>query len=66
MRKRARRTPAVPGVEVAHNGNARCVGRPNGEIHTLDPVNRPQLGAELGITIPMHALTQKMKVIVRQ
>src|SRR5262249_27845327 len=41
-----RMSPAVPGVEVADDGHAACVGRPDGEAHALDAADRHRLGPE--------------------
>ena len=55
---------AIPVVEIAdHLGRLR-IGRPDGEINTLNTLNGTQLGTETVVDIPMATLTQEVKVII--
>ena len=61
-----RMAAAVPGVEIADQADAAGVRRPDGEIHPRDAVDRPQLGAQPAVAIPMPPFAQQMQIVAGQ
>ena len=57
---------AVPVVEIAHHADARGVRGPDGEVHPVHAVDRPQLGPQPVVTLPVAALVQQVQVVVGQ
>ena len=47
---------AIPHVEVADDGDALGIRRPDGEVHAGHAVDRAQVGAELLVALPMLCL----------
>ena len=57
---------AVPMIEVADDAHARGVGRPDGEIDAFHAVDRPQVGAEAVIALPVPPLVEQVHVVLGQ
>ena len=51
--------PSVPLIEVADDGHARRVGRPDGEQHAVDALVVDELGAEPAVELAMGAFAQQ-------
>ncbi len=59
-------TADIPGIEIANQADALCVGSPNGEIHTFHAVDRTQMGAEFVVALPVLALAQQVADRIRR
>ena len=57
-----RMSSAIPGVEVADNGHAARVGRPDGKAYALDTADRHRLGPEAACELVMRALGDQMQI----
>src|SRR5260370_1923388 len=53
---------AVPTIEVAHDADAFCAGRPNGEVNAAHAIERNHMGAEFFISVIVAALDHKVKL----
>ena len=57
---------AVPVVEVPDNTDAPRVRRPHGECHPLDPIELPEMRAELVVDVEMGALAKQVEIEVAE
>ena len=57
-----RMSSAVPGVEVADNGHAARVGRPDGKADALDAADRHRLSPEAASELVMRTLGDQMQI----
>jgi len=55
---------AVPGIEIADDGDPTGVRRPDGETHAIDAVDGHTLGAEAAHQFEVPPLVEQMKVEV--
>jgi hypothetical protein len=57
---------AVPMVEVTHDTDPLCVGRPDGELHPGHTLQRHGMRAQLLLQAAMRPLLERLYVRVRQ
>lgn len=54
--------PAIPGIEIADDGDARGVRRPDGESHAVDAVDGDRLRTEAARQLEVATLAEQMKI----
>ena len=57
---------AVPAIEVADDAHARGVRRPDGKIDAVDAVDRPQVGAQAVVALPVPPFVEQVHVVLGQ
>src|SRR5260370_11807533 len=57
---------AVPTIEVAHDADAFCAGRPHGEVNAAHVIERNPMGAEFFVSVVVAALAHKVEIKVAE
>ena len=55
---------AIPIVEIADDADALCVGRPDGEVDAFHAADVAQMGAELGVALPVRAFAEQVQIVL--
>ncbi len=59
-----RMAAGIPVVEIADDADALRVGGPDGEVHAFDTADVAEVGAELGVALPVRAFAQQVQIVL--